>query len=156
MNCSVLLLGETGTGKELFARAIHERSRRRSRALIRVNCAALPPSLIESELFGHEKGAFTDARETRQGKFELANRGTLFLDEIGEMSPGGQAKMLRVLEEKVVIRVGGSQPIPTDARVIATGGLAAVISGEARSIQDLEPALTLHGLRLIWQRTQGT
>jgi Nif-specific regulatory protein len=116
---AILVLGENGTGKEVISQMIHYLSRRRNEPLIAVNCAAIPETLLESELFGHEKGAFTDARETRQGKFELANRGTLFLDEIGEMSPGGQAKMLRVLEEKVVVRVGGSQLIPTDARVIA-------------------------------------
>jgi Nif-specific regulatory protein len=98
---------------------VHYLSRRKNEPLIAVNCAAIAETLLESELFGHEKGAFTDAREMRPGKFELANRGTLFLDEIGEMSPGGQAKLLRVLEEKVVVRVGGSQTIPTDARVIA-------------------------------------
>ena len=116
---AVLILGENGTGKEVVAQMIHYLSRRRDEPLVAVNCAALTETLLESELFGHEKGAFTDARETRQGKFELASRGTLFLDEIGDMSLGGQAKLLRVLEEKVVVRVGGSTPIPTNARVIA-------------------------------------
>jgi len=116
---AVLILGENGTGKEVVAQAIHYQSRRRDEPLVAVNCAAIPDTLLESELFGHEKGAFTDARETRIGKFELAARGTLFLDEIGDMSAGGQAKLLRVLEEKVVVRVGGSQSIHTDARVIA-------------------------------------
>jgi len=116
---AILILGENGTGKEVVSQMIHYLSRRRNEPLIAVNCAAITETLLESELFGHEKGAFTDARETRPGKFELANRGTLFLDEIGEMSPGGQAKLLRVLEEKVVVRVGGSQLIPTDARVVA-------------------------------------
>ncbi|MGI9519324.1 MAG: sigma 54-interacting transcriptional regulator [Pirellulaceae bacterium] len=116
---AVLTLGENGTGKEVVAQMIHYLSPRRDNVLVAVNCAAITETLLESELFGHEKGAFTDAHEARQGKFELADGGTLFLDEIGDMSPGGQAKLLRVLEEKVVVRVGGSQPIPTDARVIA-------------------------------------
>ena len=116
---AVLILGENGTGKEVVAQMIHYESGRRQEPFIAVNSAAITETLLESELFGHEKGAFTDARETRQGKFELASRGTLFLDEIGDMSPGGQAKLLRVLEEKVVVRVGGSTPIPTQARVLA-------------------------------------
>ena len=116
---TVLVLGQNGTGKEVLARHIHFESERRKAPFIAVNCAALVESLLESELFGHEKGAFTDANQTRQGKFELASSGTLFLDEVGDMSPGGQAKLLRVLEEKVVVRVGGSQTIPVDVRVIA-------------------------------------
>ncbi len=116
---SVLILGQNGTGKEVAARSIHYQSRRRDEPFIAVNCAALTETLLESELFGHEKGAFTDARETRIGKFELASGGTLFLDEIGDLSPGGQAKLLRILEEKVVVRVGGSLPIAIDTRVIA-------------------------------------
>lgn len=116
---SVLILGENGTGKEVLAQHIHYQSERRNGPFVAVNCAALVESLLESELFGHEKGAFTDASGTRQGKFELANGGTLFLDEVGDMSPGGQAKLLRVLEERVVVRVGGSQSIPVDVRVIA-------------------------------------
>jgi Nif-specific regulatory protein len=116
---AVLVLGENGTGKEVVAQMIHYKSRRRHEPLVAVNCAALTETLLESELFGHEKGAFTDARETRRGKFELAASGTLFLDEIGDMSLAGQAKLLRVLEEKVVVRVGGSMPIATNARVIA-------------------------------------
>ncbi|HZN32412.1 MAG TPA: sigma-54-dependent Fis family transcriptional regulator [Pirellulaceae bacterium] len=116
---AVLVLGENGTGKEVVAQMIHYKSRRRQEPFIAVNCAALTETLLESELFGHEKGAFTDAREMRRGKFELAASGTLFLDEIGDMSLGGQAKLLRVLEEKVVVRVGGSTPIPTNTRVIA-------------------------------------
>lgn len=116
---TVLVLGKNGTGKEVLARHIHYESERRNGPFIAVNCAALVETLLESELFGHEKGAFTDANQTRIGKFELANGGTLFLDEVGDMSPGGQAKLLRVLEEKVVVRVGGSQTIPVDVRVIA-------------------------------------
>ena len=115
----VLIRGGNGTGKEVLARTIHFESNRRAGPFIAVNCAALVESLLESELFGHEKGSFTDAQATRVGKFELADRGTLFLDEVGDMSPGGQAKLLRVLEEKVVVRVGGSQTIPVDVRVIA-------------------------------------
>lgn len=116
---AVLILGENGTGKEIVSQLVHYGSHRRNEPFVAVNCAALTETLLESELFGHEKGAFTDARETRQGKFELASGGTLFLDEIGDMSLGGQAKLLRVLEEKVVVRVGGSLPIRTDSRVIA-------------------------------------
>ncbi|MEM9365825.1 MAG: sigma-54-dependent Fis family transcriptional regulator [Planctomycetota bacterium] len=116
---SVLVLGQNGTGKEVLARQIHYQSGRRNGPFIAVNCAALVESLLESELFGHEKGAFTDASSTRQGKFESASGGTLFLDEVGDMSASGQAKLLRVLEEKVVVRVGGSQTIPVDVRVIA-------------------------------------
>ncbi len=116
---SVLILGENGTGKEVVAQMIHFKSERRNNVLVAVNCAAIAESLLESELFGHEKGAFTDASDTRQGKFELADNGTLFLDEIGDMSPGGQAKLLRVLEDNVVVRIGGSVSIATDVRVIA-------------------------------------
>ncbi len=116
---AVLILGENGTGKEVVSQSIHYLSARRNKPVIAVNCAAIAETLLESELFGHEKGAFTDAHEARPGKFELANGGTLFLDEIGDLSRGGQAKLLRVLEEKIVVRVGGSKPIHTDARVIA-------------------------------------
>lgn len=116
---AVLLLGENGTGKEVVSRQIHYQSKRRFEPFIAVNCAAITETLLESELFGHEKGAFTDAHETRNGKFELASGGTLFLDEIGDMSMAGQAKLLRVLEEKVVVRVGGSSLIPVNVRVIA-------------------------------------
>ena len=116
---SVLILGENGTGKEVAGQMVHYLSKRRKEPLVTVNCAAITESLLESELFGHEKGAFTDANETRAGKFELASGGTLFLDEIGDMSLAGQAKLLRVLEEKVVVRVGGSTPIPADVRMIA-------------------------------------
>ena len=116
---AILITGENGTGKEVVAQLIHYLSARRDKVLVAVNCAAITESLLESELFGHEKGAFTDAHQARAGKFELADQGTLFLDEIGDMSLGGQAKLLRVLEEKVVVRVGGSKPIPTAARVVA-------------------------------------
>jgi Nif-specific regulatory protein len=116
---AILILGENGTGKEVVSRLVHYLSRRRDQPWIAVNCAALTETLLESELFGHEKGAFTDAHEARAGKFELASGGTLFLDEIGDLSLGGQAKLLRVLEEKIVVRVGGSTPIHTDTRVVA-------------------------------------
>ena len=116
---TVLILGETGTGKELIARAIHSGGARRDRPLIKVNCAALPASLVESELFGHEKGAFTGATEKRLGRFELANGGTIFLDEIGELPPDVQIKLLRVLQEREFERIGGSLTIKVDIRLIA-------------------------------------
>jgi PAS domain S-box-containing protein len=116
---TVLILGETGTGKELIASAIHKRSRRSARAFIRVNCAAIPASLIASELFGHEKGAFTGALQRRIGRFESADGGTIFLDEIGELSPETQLALLRVLQERELERVGSSQPISIDVRVVA-------------------------------------
>ena len=115
---SVLLRGESGTGKELFARAIHEQSPRANGPFIKVNCAALPESVLESELFGHEKGAFTGAANTRKGRFELADRGTLFLDEIGETSAAFQAKLLRVLQEGEFERVGGNRTIKVDVRLV--------------------------------------
>lgn len=116
---TVLIHGETGTGKELIARAIHHHSQRREKPLIKLNCAALPCELIESELFGHEKGAFTGAVQKRKGRFELADKGTLFLDEVGELSVEAQAKLLRVLQEQAFERVGGVDTIQTDVRVIA-------------------------------------
>ena len=116
---TVLILGETGTGKELVARAIHDRSKRSSGAFIRVNCGAIPPSLIASELFGHEKGAFTGAVARRLGRFEMAEGGTLFLDEVGELPPATQVALLRVLQEREFERVGGSRTVSVDVRVIA-------------------------------------
>src|SRR6185503_18311770 len=116
---TVLLLGETGTGKELFARAIHSHGPRRGNPLVVVNCAALPPTLIESELFGHERGAFTGAIATRQGRFELAHRGTIFLDEIGDLPLDVQAKLLRVLQEGELERVGSSHTRQVNVRVVA-------------------------------------
>jgi formate hydrogenlyase transcriptional activator len=138
MDSTVLILGETGTGKELIARAIHKRSNRSARAFIQVNCAAIPSSLIASELFGHEKGAFTGALQRRLGRFESANGGTIFLDEIGELPAETQIALLRVLQEREIERVGGNQSISVDVRVLAATHRdlkAAVAAGSFR--QDL-------------------
>jgi transcriptional regulator with GAF, ATPase, and Fis domain len=135
---TVLVTGETGTGKELIARAIHKRSQRSGRAFVSVNCAALAPTLISSELFGHEKGAFTGAAQRRLGRFELADGGTIFLDEVGELLPDTQAALLRVLQEQEFERVGGGQLVQVDVRVIAATNRdlnAAVAKGTFR--QDL-------------------
>ncbi len=116
---TVLIMGESGTGKEVVAKAIHFNSPRNKKAFVQINCAAIPESLLESELFGHEKGAFTGAHIARPGKFEMAHEGTLFLDEIGEISPAVQVKLLRVLQERVIERIGGNRTIPVDVRIIA-------------------------------------
>ena len=116
---TVLITGETGSGKELVARAIHKKSHRAARAFIRVNCAAIPPSLVASELFGHEKGAFTGALQRRLGRFESANGGTIFLDEIGDLPAETQIALLRVLQDREIERVGNSHPIHVDVRVLA-------------------------------------
>jgi DNA-binding NtrC family response regulator len=118
-NARVLITGENGTGKELVARQLHEQSPRKKAPFIEVNCAAIPSELIESELFGHEKGAFTSANKQKKGKFELASGGTIFLDEIGDMSLSAQAKVLRALQENKITRVGGEKDIKVDARVLA-------------------------------------
>ncbi|MBS0149692.1 MAG: sigma-54-dependent Fis family transcriptional regulator [Nitrospira sp.] len=115
---TVLIIGESGTGKELVANALHQNSFRKGSPLIKVSCAALPETLLEAELFGHEKGAFTGALRQRRGRFEMANRGTLFLDEIGEISPVVQVKLLRVLQERVFERVGSNEPIEVDVRLV--------------------------------------
>lgn len=146
---TVLVMGETGTGKERIAHAIHNLSPRRDRLLVKLNCAALPSELIESELFGHEKGAFTGATAQRKGRFELADGGTLFLDEVGELTLSAQAKLLRVLQEQEFERVGGSRAIRVDVRAIAaaTRNLAdSVKTGDFRS--DLYYRLNVFPLRV--------
>src|SRR5262249_25838263 len=133
---TVFITGETGTGKELIARAVHKRSQRSERAFVSVNCAALAPSLISSELFGHERGAFTGATQRRLGRFELAHGGTIFLDEVGELLPDTQVALLRVLQERELERVGGGQAIYVDVRVIAATNRdlkVAIESGTFRS-----------------------
>ena len=134
-NATVLITGESGTGKELVARAVHSHSPRMGRPFVAVSCGALPESLLESELFGHEKGSFTGAYAQKKGKFEFANRGTLFLDEVGEMSGNIQVHLLRVLEEKEFTRVGGNEPIKVDVRVISATNKdlkRAIANGEFR------------------------
>jgi Nif-specific regulatory protein len=146
---TVLIRGESGTGKELVAHAIHYNSDRAGKPFIRVNCAALPETLVESELFGHEKGAFTGALTGRQGRFELANGGTIFLDEVGDFSPATQVKLLRVLQEREFERVGGNVPFKTDVRVIAATNRdleAMIVEGKFR--QDLYYRLNVFSIHL--------
>jgi Nif-specific regulatory protein len=134
-NTTVLIRGESGTGKELIAQAIHYHSPRAKKPFIKVNCAALPETLVESELFGHERGAFTGAQQRKKGRFELANGGTLFLDEVGELSAATQVKLLRVLQEREFERVGGTESVRVDVRVIAATN------------RDLEKALAASNFR---------
>jgi len=153
---TVLLLGESGTGKELFARAIHHLSTRRDKPFVAINCAAIPETLIENELFGHERGSFTGASDRRQGKFELAAGGTIFLDEIGELPLGVQGKLLRAIEEKVVDRIGGRAPVPVNVRVVAATNRdlnAAVESGAFR--RDLFFRLAVFPLEIPPIRERG-
>ena len=155
-DATVLLLGESGTGKELFARAVHHLSSRRDKPFVAINCAAIPETLIENELFGHERGSFTGASDRRQGKFELASEGTVFLDEIGELPITVQGKLLRAIEEKVVDRIGGRAPVPVDVRVVAATNKdlkTAVDQGEFRG--DLYFRLAVFPLEIPAIRDRG-
>jgi two-component system, NtrC family, response regulator AtoC len=149
VDVTVLVTGESGTGKELVARAIHRRSQRSQGPFVAVNCSAIPQTLVESEFFGHEKGAFTDAREARQGRFEQADGGSLFLDEVGDLALDAQAKLLRALQERQIQRVGGRSPLPVDVRVIAaTNKDLEKESREGRFREDLFWRLNVVNVRL--------
>jgi DNA-binding NtrC family response regulator len=153
---TVLLLGESGTGKELFARAIHQLSPRASKPFVALNCAAIPEGLIENELFGHERGAFTGADSRKAGRFELAHAGTIFLDEIGELPAASQGKLLRVLEENVIERLGGSGPLPVDVRVIAATNRELERAAEAGEFRrDLYYRLAVFPIRIPPLRDRG-
>jgi two-component system response regulator AtoC len=153
---TVLIQGESGTGKELVAHAIHQQSVRKDATFMSVNCTAIPDTLLESELFGHEKGAFTDAHESRVGVFELADGGSLFLDEIGDMNLAAQAKILRVLEERQVRRVGGGREIPVDVRLIsATNKNLKHLIGEKTFREDLFFRLNVFTIQLPPLRERG-
>jgi transcriptional regulator with GAF, ATPase, and Fis domain len=150
------LLGESGTGKELFARAIHQLSPRASKPFVALNCAAIPEGLIENELFGHERGAFTGADSRKAGRFELAHAGTIFLDEIGELPAASQGKLLRVLEENVIERLGGSGPLPVDVRVIAATNRELERAAEAGEFRrDLYYRLAVFPIRIPPLRDRG-
>src|SRR6266540_577938 len=149
MNVAVLITGETGSGKELIARAVHHYSLRHSKPWVDVNCAALPEHLVESELFGYEKGAFSGADATKQGLFELANQGTLFLDEIGELDPKLQVKLLRVLDGAPYYRLGGHRKITVDVRIVAATNLNLELAvQEGRFRRDLFHRLSQFQLRV--------
>src|SRR5437667_2671794 len=146
---TVLILGESGTGKELVARAIYQHSRRASGPFLAINCSAIPEALLESELFGHEKGAFTGADRKRIGKFEQCHGGTLFLDEVGELSPLAQVKLLRALQEQRFERVGGTETIQTDVRVIAaTNADLETLTAAGRFRSDLYYRLNVFSISL--------
>lgn len=153
---TVLLLGESGTGKELFARAVHHLSHRRDQPFVAINCAAIPETLIESELFGHERGAFTGATERRPGKFELATGGTVFLDEIGELPLAVQGKLLRAIEEKTVDRIGGRMSVPVDVRIVAATNRELQQAAEAGEFRrDLYFRLAVFPVTIPPLRTRG-
>jgi transcriptional regulator with GAF, ATPase, and Fis domain len=155
-DATVLLAGESGTGKELFARAVHHLSGRKTQSFLAINCAAIPENLLESELFGYEKGAFTGAVSSKRGKFEIADRGTLFLDEIGDLSPSLQGKLLRVIEQKQFERVGGNETRSVDIRLVAASNRdlgALVAAGHFR--QDLYFRLSVFPIAVPPLRDRG-